>query len=200
VYIDQSATELRLNVVGGPLDSSQFTFFASDRIRGAALRVHAGIIGASHVFEVRHSRLPVLHEVFACCDVRPPAEPGRRLFSGAIDDIAGAFECEPADGVGYSIVSEQGDLAAGASQLASLEAKVRAARQSPGEIGLSHTFPSPSLPSSPSGTRCAPKTVVWVGLDPDDRWVRVETAHCYPNEQSIVFSRSRIEIDAGPRR
>ncbi len=210
MYIDQSAAELRLNVVGGPLDPSQFTFLASDRIVGAALHVRAGIIGASHVFEVRHARLPALHEVFACCDVRAPAEPARQLFSGDLCDLAGAFECEPADGIDYCFSSEVGDLSAGAADLARLESKVQAARRRPGEIGLAHTFPSApllgtSLPSTLPGTLPGtlprtggsinvPKTVVWVGLDPDERRVRVETAHCYPNEQAIVFSATRIEI------
>ena len=193
MYIDQSAAELRLNVVGGPLDPSQFTFLASDRIVGAALHVRAGIIGASHVFEVRHARLPALHEVFACCDVRAPAEPARQLFSGDLCDLAGAFECEPADGIDYCFSSEVGDLSAGAADLARLESKVQAACRRPGEIGLAHTFPSAPLPGT-GGSINVPKTVVWVELDPDERRVRVETAHCYPNEQAIVFSTTRIEI------
>ena len=135
--------------------------------------------------------------MFACCDVRAPAEPARQLFSGDLCDLAGAFECEPADGIDYCFSSEVGDLSAGAADLARLESKVQAACRRPGEIGLAHTFPSAPLPGTlprTGGSINVPKTVVWVGLDPDERRVRVETAHCYPNEQAIVFSATRIEI------
>jgi hypothetical protein len=191
MYIDQSAAELRLNVVDGPLDLSQFTLLAADRIFGTRLSVRAGIIGASHVLEVRHPGLPALHEVFACCDVRPPPAPGRQLYSGGVLDLAGAFECEPADGFGYRFRSEVADLAAAASVLARLEERVGDCAGSPGQIGLHYTFPcSPRSPDSPA----PPKTVVWAALDPDERSVRVETAHCYPNEGSVVFSESRIRL------
>jgi hypothetical protein len=47
----------------------------------------------------------------------------------------------------------------------------------------------------------SPKTVVWVELDGGEREVRVETAHCYPNEESVVFSKSRIRLrERGGRR
>ena len=32
-------------------------------------------------------------------------------------------------------------------------------------------------------------------MDAVEREIRVETAHCYPNEKAIVFSESRIEIE-----
>jgi hypothetical protein len=195
VYIDQSAAELRLNVIGGPLDLSQFTLLSMDHISGAQLRVRAGIIGASHVLEVRHPRLPALHEVFACCDVRPPEAPARRLYSGGVRDLSGVFECEPADGCEYSFQSEVADLVGGAEMLSRLEARTDGASRSPGQIGLCYTFPSPP------GAGAPPKTVVWVGLDGGEREVRVETAHCYPNEESVVFSKSRIRLrERGGRR
>ena len=196
MYIDQSAGELRLNVVGGPLDLTQFTVLSSDAIAGACLQVRAGIIGASHVFALRHESLPELHEVFACRDLEPTKAPARSLYSGGVRELPGQLECAPAAGLAYRFRSQVADLAAGAGDLAALEARVRDAAPKRGEIGLAYTFPA----ARDAAGSLSPKTVVWVGIDPDERQIRVETAHCYPNEQTIVFSETQIEIAPGQAR
>lgn len=184
MYIDQSAAELRLNVVGGPFDLAQFTLLRAGQVVGSALRVRAGIIGASHVLAVQHARLPELHEVFACCDPGPTPAPARRLYSGGACELA----CEPADGFAYRFSPQVSDLESGAKFLLALEERVREGRGERGQIGLAYTFPS-------SPEHAGAKTVVWVGVDPDEKAVRVETAHCYPNEGTIVFSETRIGVD-----
>jgi hypothetical protein len=190
VYIDQSPGELRLNVVGGPLDLTQFTVLSSGRIAGAQLQVRAGIIGASHVFAVRHGSLPELHEVFACRDLERTEAPARRLFSGGVGELPGQLECAPADGLEYRFRPQVADFESGARDLALLAARVRDAEGKRNQIGLAYTFPA--APDAPD--LLPPQTVVWVGVDPDEGGICVETAHCYPNEQTIVFSETRIEI------
>ena len=190
MYIDQSAGELRLNVAGGPLDLTQFSVLSSGWIAGTRLQVRAGIIGASHVFALRHVSLPELHEVFACRDLQQTEAPARRLFSGGVGELGGQLECAPADGLVYRFRPQVADFESGARDLAHLESRVHGAEGKRDEIGLAYTFPaSPDAPDSRS-----PRTVVWVGVDGDERGICVETAHCYPNEQTIVFSETRIEI------
>ena len=196
MYIDQSAGELRLNVVGGPLDLSQFTVLSSGRIAGARLHVRAGIIGASHVFALRHVSLPELHEVFACRDLERTEAPARRLYSGGVGELPGQLECAPADGLAYRFRPQVADFESGARDLALLETRVRDAHGKRDQIGLAYTFPvAPDAPELLST-----QTVVWVGVDPDECGICVETAHCYPNEQTIVFSETRIEIAPGQAR
>jgi hypothetical protein len=36
--------------------------------------------------------------------------------------------------------------------------------------------------------------VLWARIDTDDASVRVETAHCYPKEETIVFSRTDARV------
>jgi hypothetical protein len=187
VYVDQSAAELRLNVVGGPLDLRPFTLLRAARIRGTALSVGAAILGASHVLAVRRAGLAELCEVFACRDPGPPMEPARRFYSGGPRELSWEVE----EGLAYRFHPEQADLASGAARLRALEERALAARRRRGQIGLHYTFPSsPDLP--PARTR--PKTVVWVEVAADERRLCVETAHCYPNEDTIVFSTTRIGV------
>lgn len=193
VYIDQSAEELRLNVVGGPLDLTQFTVLSSDAIAGARLQLCAGIIGASHVFALRHEALPELHEVLACGELEPTRVPARRLYSGRVGELSGPLECAPATGLAYRFDSRVLRAKDGRDELQALERRVARAAPRRDEIGLAYRFPvARQAPGSPP-----PQTVVWVGVQPGEREIHVETAHCYPNEQAIVFSQSRIEIEGG---
>ena len=191
VYIDQSACELRLNVVGGPLDLTQFTVLSSDAIAGARLQLSAGIIGASHVFALRHQALPELHEVLACAELAPTPVPAHRFYSGRVDELSGPLECAPATGFVYRFDSQVVDLAAGQPELAALETRVQRAAARRDEIGLAYRFPA----ARDASRTASPKTIVWVGVDAGEHEIRVETAHCYPNEKAIVFSESRIEIE-----
>ena len=78
--------------------------------------------------------------------------------------------------------------------LAALEARISraAAGRRRDELGLAHVFPA-----LPGGE--APKTLVWVGLDAAAQRVRVETAHCYPNDGLSMYSETRIDAARGAR-
>jgi hypothetical protein len=187
VYVDQSAAELRLNLVGGPLDLRPFTRLRTGRIRGKELSVEAAILGASHVLSLRVARLAELCELFACRDPGPSVEPARRIYSGGARELC----CEPEAGLAYRFLPELADLAAGATRLRALEERVLAVRGRRGWIGLRYEFPpSPDQPPS----RTPPRTVVSVEVAADERRLRVETAHCYPNEDTIVFSRTDVGV------
>lgn len=163
----------------------------------SALWLRAGIIGASHVLELRPARRAPLYEVFACRDVRAPEAPGRWLYSGGVRDLQDTLAFDAAPGVGYRFRSQVVDPGAGRQRLARLEARVARASPGCGEIGLAHTFPAAGRLG---GGPLVPRTVVWAHLDPDLPRIRVETAHCYPNEGVIVFSQTRIAVAEGPSR
>ncbi len=196
----------------GPLDLSQFTLLAAADVARSTVRLRAGIIGASHVLEVLPARGAPLHEVFACCDVAPPADPARQLYSGSLRELPGGFACEASRGFEYSFSSQLADTVSGREGLRELEGRVAAVEAGRGEIGLAYTFPSrePSLPRTPAvrgsggggsfDPDVAPRTIVWARLDPGRDDIQVETAHCYPNEQTIVFSQTRIVVHPKARR
>ena len=192
VYIDQSASDLRLHVIGGRLDLSQFTLLRSGGLDGPDLRVRAGIIGASHVLAIQRGDEPPLHEVFACTDLHSDAQT-ERLYSGAVTELPAAIECEPA-GLGYCFRSRVTHTEGAREELARLEARIArvSAGRQPGQLGLEYEFPA-----LPDGE--APKTLVWLGLDSVALRVRVETAHYYPNEGTIVFSETRVDVEPGER-
>ena len=191
MYIDQSAAELRLNVVGGGLDLSQFRLLEAGLISGARLQVRAAIIGASHVIALEPCDAPALHEVLACTDVRAPARTATRLYSGRVRGLSGEVECEPSRQLGYRFRPCAMGERDGQARLAALAARIDRAGDAAqsAEIGLSYTFPIRP------GTRRPPRTLVWVGVGPKESQVRVETAHCYPNEQTIVFSETHVAIE-----
>ena len=193
MYIDQSAYDLRLHVVGGRLDLSQFTLLAAGRLGGPELRVQAGIIGASHVLAIQRGDEPLLHEVFACTEVRGDART-ERLYTGAVKELPASLECAAGGGLGYRFRSRVTETGEAREVLAGLEVRISraAAGRRRDELGLAHVFPA-----LPGGE--APKTLVWVSLDAALQRVRVETAHCYPNEGTIVFSETRIDAAGGAR-
>jgi len=185
VYVDQSAAELRLNVVGGPLDLSAFTVVRTGSLAGPVLRVRAAIVGASHVLAVQREDGPALHEVFACRDPGPAPPSCEPLYSGGARDLA----CESAGGLAYRFRPRIADARSGAAALARLEVRVREARRHCGQLGLAFTFPA----APRAGPAARPRTLVLAVAEPGGSGLRVETAHCYPNEGTIVFSETLVE-------
>ena len=205
MYQDQSASQLRLCVVGGRLDLGQFTVLEEESVAFQHLEVRAAIIGASHVFGLGVAGDPALHEIFACA--QPCSRPAT-LLSAGVDEIPAALECSvPVDTgrIGYRFRPWRTSESRGAAALARLESRIAAARRAdrPDRIGLAHTFPTAGPAgawraeqgrgAAPSGS-AQPRTLVLVEVTDREQRVLVETAHCYPNESTIVFSRTRVEL------
>ena len=49
-----------------------------------------------------------------------------------------------------------------------------------------------TFPANTGAGRLPPRTLVCVSGGEPERGVRVETAHCYPNEDVVVFSQTRV--------
>ena len=181
-----------MNLLGGDLDLRQFAVLDQARIVRPRLQVRAGILGASHVLQLGLDGKRRVHEVFACTDV---VADGPRVFSGKVSEIRSALELELCPGVLYRFRPWLSGWRAGLMELQSLEARATRAQGRAHEIGLCHAFPCSGPGRGLPGTLGAPKTVVWVRLEPSGLAVDVETAHSYPNEETIVFSSTRVSLE-----
>ena len=187
-YRDQSPAELRLSLLEGDLDLGQFTLLHSGLTETKEFRVRAGIIGASHVIQVELSGAN-LHEVLACGDV---VTESARFYSRSVAELPPTVELELAHGVSYCFRPALRAAREARGRLQRLEARIARAWGTLDEIGLCHTFPQPR------GCDDSPRTLVWVGLDPARRLLRAETAHSYPNEDTVVFSDTRVWLPHPP--
>jgi hypothetical protein len=177
--------------VDGPLDLDQFQVLAAGRLEGPRLALRAGIIGASHFLALRAGQGAPLHEVFACGAVRVEA-PAARLRQLAVHELSESGTAFETDGLSYRFRSWSVAAREAAERLSYLDARVAEAPAQSQEIGLAYTFPG-----TQPGTRQAalsPRTVLWARIDTDAASVRVETAHCYPKEETIVFSRTDARV------
>jgi hypothetical protein len=202
VYKDQSASDLRLHLLRGELDLRQFALLDAARLERPRLRVHACIIGASHLLQVELPGAARFNEVFACAEVGTASQ---RVFRGPLEELPGALELEIAAGASYRFRSRLATDSRRWEPLRALEERVRRARArqgESGELGLCFEFPRHPTPrrSDPAGAqRCdeAPKTMLWAGVDASGGTLRVESVHSYPNEDCAVFSETRIRVAAG---
>jgi hypothetical protein len=183
VYRDQSAQGLRLTVVGGRLDLRPFAALDRADICLPGLRVGARILGASHLIEVEHEGRR-LHEVFACADVPEDAQP---LYSSPLAAVDGALELELRGGGHYRFGADTAEHAAGRARLEALASHARRAAAN-GGIGLNYAFPASARGDRP------PRTIVCAELSADRERIVVSSAHSYPNEGSVVFSETAIEL------
>lgn len=184
VYIDQSAEVLRLTVLEGALDVSQFSILSQGEAHNDRYAVQAGIIGASHFLSVTLPDGRQLHEVFACTDVDSPS---RRVFYGPVGKTPGGVAVKLFENAAYSFTPRLTPWGEGVALLEELEDTARRASQSKSPvIGLSFDFPIQS------GDSRVPKTIVCVKLE--DHAVTANTVHAYPNEDTIVFTTTFLEV------
>ena len=111
------------------------------------------------------------------------------------DTLAKAARAEDAIQISRQARDLQVQLEAAELEKQGLEVRAARARGRPHEIGLCHAFPCSRPGRRLPGTVGAPKTVVWVRLEPSGLAVNVETAHSYPNEETIVFSSTRVSLE-----
>ncbi len=179
----------------GPLDLDQFQVVAAGRLEGPRLALRAGIIGASHFLALRAGQGAPLHEVFACGAVRVEA-PAARLRQVAVRELSESGTAFETEGLSYRFRSWSVAAREAAERLTSLDTRVAEAPAQAREIGLAYTFPGTQPGTQPGARQAAlsPRTVLWARIDTDAASVRVETAHCYPKEETIVFSRTDAQV------
>jgi len=182
-YVDQSALDLNLTLLENNLPTDKLNILKVSELEIGSVRARAGIIGASHFCSFGVPRNDIsLHEVFSCKKIDTNA---RRMFYGPIGDIPAELTLD-LDEAHYTFtpsVHEWGDEAD--DYLGDFENRVRLSSES--AIGLQYRFPSKE-----SGGRC-PKTIVCLQSQPDR--IFVETAHTYPNENTIVITETKLQTN-----
>jgi hypothetical protein len=186
LYQDQSATQLRLSLVHGPLDEASLTVLREQRIElpnGISLR--AAIIGASHFVQLSAGNFS-LYEVFACVPLHASEVVATRTTEGG---LSAEFDLGDRT-VHYEVRSDFHPYRSGLTRLCELEDRGMT-YSGMGGIGLAQVFPS-------GPHAAAPKTVVTarrVGA-----LLSIETAHAYPTEETVVFTESKIVLPEGGKR
>ena len=209
-YKDQSAGELRLHVVAGWLDVGRFPPLATARLERNGLCVQASVIGASHVIRIADTQTgnqtERVTEIVACGTLPADISP---VFSGWLKDISSAIELQLSPRLRYCFAASHTDRRSGLPRFQALEQRIAEDSPPASDLGLDYSFPE-HLPEPPSGsfqeraseapakTGTAPRTLVSVALDPSARRVTIETAHSYPNEDTIVFSHSAVSFGGRP--
>ncbi|HEX7049795.1 MAG TPA: DUF2617 family protein [Longimicrobiales bacterium] len=187
LYVDQSAAALHHTLVRGVVDTARFHVLDTATLTLGRVRIHAGIIGASHYIAVDGPGF-AFSEVLACVDAGPgaPVLPRRRI------EARSGRRAAPASGVRYRFAARRGSRAALGALATAVEARVHAVRSGDPAFGLVHAFPA-------TDAYDAPKTVIHGRLHRSGRAFVVDTVHAYPNEDALVVTRSRITFRTDPR-
>lgn len=183
-YQEQSAHDLRLNVIEGNFDLSQFQIFKTKVLRiSPEFTLSAMIIGQSHAvcFRVGDRRL---YEIFACGEVRTSQ---RGAFSRHLDEVAGSFRMNFHRGLRYGFQATPKNWLQGSSEILRMKSEANEF----GGFSLSYDFPQ--------GVSREPATTIVAGFaDETSASLVIRTAHSYPNEGTIVISKS--ELSSGKNR
>ena len=182
-YQEQSAHDLRLSVIKGEFDLSQFQIFKTEILQVSPdVSVTAMIIGRSHAicFEIGDT---TLYEVFACGEVRTPQ---RRAFCVPLSDVADSVEIGFHHGLTYGFLATTKHWPEGAAEIRRMELETAGS----GGFYLSYDFPQ--------GANREPATTVVTGYaDEQAACLVIKTAHSYPNEETIVISNSELSTGNG---
>jgi hypothetical protein len=157
------------------------------------VRLTANIIGASHWLQFEFDGGGRFDEVLACVDAGPSSH---RLFSTPIGEIQDSVLMDLPGNVAYCFDARLADFDVAQQQLLDLDARI-ADSQAPATgaaeaIGLRFEFPQAGESNENASADLRPKTLVWAELGESRRSIYVESAHCYPNEGCVVFSKTRV--------
>ena len=184
-YKDQSAAELRLHVLADRVDFQHFRPLATVRMEQPQFQVQASIIGASHIIHIAYDNTQHVCEILACTDIPSALQPA---FSDWIVNLTRPIDLQLTPALHYRFEARRTDSQSGQPAFRALARRiVRASADTAlsSSAGLDYSFPA-----TPRGP--APQTLVWVMLDKPSQRVTFKTAHSYPNEDTIIFSDSRI--------
>lgn len=180
-FVDQYASELRLNLVQGYTDVSRLSVLCSGNIPSDYARLEVGILGASHYFSYSTpSGTPVFTEVFVCTEVE---DIGNRVFFGDLHD-ASHIKKHFGD-LTYDFTAKKHTWGTGEDKFKELLMKVES-KSDEHHLGLMKVFPrreeDPFLPV----------TMVFLSVHPNNLQVEVETLHAYPNDDALVFTKTTV--------
>jgi len=183
-YKDESAHALRLRLCAGEVDRSAFEILRSAKATVEGIEISASIIGASHLIEYRVGD-QILTEILAC--------------QGADDGLwrpgDGPVELDLQLGRKYHFECETRSANESQSELTLLRKPLEC---SASQFALSFRFPSEHSSAVQAETLVRVRT--WrepLGLPSRDTVesrpaAEIRTAHSYPGEGLVVFTRSAI--------
>ena len=178
-YADQSAHDLRFYLVSGVVDVASLTVLTTAGFKWKQRDIRIGILGASHFLSVTEPDGSSLYEVFACAEIKIEYP---LIKSGPLGRLQSTVESH-VGGLLYTFKPRLVTSGAGAVELQELTALVRGALSGRDCYGLVFLFPQSARETLP------PVTLVLAEVG---EGLRLRTAHCYPNEQIIVFTETTI--------
>jgi len=181
IYIDQSANELRLNIVEGYLNKEPLNVIIEKKMVIDTLEVEAGIIGASHFVTVQ-CKNSTISEVLACLELK---NCGEESFISKIshNSTQKLFKKENYE---YEFSSEILDWSDESSiRYSNFEKLVKQSELKNDCIALSYLFPTKIKHEYEA------KTEVVVSYN--KKILEIRTLHAYPNENKIVFTKTNIK-------
>ena len=183
IYTDQSASELRLNLIDGVLDKTPLNVILTDTLHLADIYIEAGIIGASHFVSFNFGD-KVFSEVFACLELSNSSD---SCFVGKVFKQTAPIKYFKKGLFSYEFTSEILDWDDKSSEkYKNFENEVEKSSDDKESIGLSYAFPTMEK------NKFLAKTEVKVTKVND--MIIVETLHAYPNEEKLVFTETQIKI------
>lgn len=176
-YVDLSASGLRYYLVSTGMDVTPFTIISQQTFQWDHRKVTMGILGASHFLRIDSGEGKVLTELFACAEIEATAA---SLRSAPFPDLPAKVEA-PFAGMTYRFSPRLVPWEDGVNELSELRRAVQVASATHRTWGLEHQFPSPDG----DGNDKPPLTLVHAKVGGK---FNLKTAHCYPNEDQIVFT------------
>ena len=180
IYTDQSASDLRLSVVGGNIDYAQFHVVGQAFHECSGLLLEARIIGASHVLTFSYAGT-TLTEVLACMQIKETD----MLYSSYLKDMGDSAEFVfqgESHGLAYSFTSELIDLRMKSQEILDFREDIVSGRRP----GLAYEFPS----NDNYGVK--PMTLIAANSEDDVPCFKVETGHVYPQEGLAVVTATTV--------
>ena len=182
-YIDQSASGLRYFLVGADVNVEPFQIIDRISLDWFDHQLELGILGASHFLKIKFAGGQTLSEVFACADINLHE---CYLKSAPFRDLP-AQVIVSKDQYEYAFVPRLVTWSDGADELARLRHAIRASAPKSEQWGLAHQFPS----LEGDDMSKPPLTLMYIELGST---LTLQTAHCYPNEEQIVFTATTLAL------
>ncbi len=184
IYIDQSANELRLNLIEGYLDKKILNVLIEDNLTLCDIKIEAGIIGASHFvsLDINDTKLS---EVFACLEL---SNAGNQCIINKVSLNKDSIKYFKKNLYCYEFSSNILDWNSNSSkEYIDFEKRVEKASNECKQLGLSYIFPSKT------NNKFLAKTELIIYSNNNE--IIIETLHAYPNEDKLVFTESKIRRD-----
>lgn len=184
IYVPQSATDIRYALLNKSLNEDQFIILNQSSYTWKEYVVEIKILGESHLCTIRNSSNS-LQEICACVDISAERESivrQERLASmpSAISERVHNFS--------YSFEHTQLDLDTNQSYVSRLQSL----HDNPQSASTSYEFPIETSAAS----QTPPITIVVAELAEQ---LTFETIHTYPNENTLVYTKSLVTISEDTR-